>query len=110
MPMPTPFDGYVEIFTRASSTCLVTADRNQYSVPCQHANQQVSVRQYAWRVEAYANDAQVAAHDRLLFEKGKVRYDWQHYLALPGASPARCATGHRSSNCRNRCAACRRPC
>jgi hypothetical protein len=28
MPMPTPFDGYVEIFTRASSTCLVTADRN----------------------------------------------------------------------------------
>jgi len=89
MPMPTPFDGYVEIFTRASSTCLVTADRNHYSVPCQHANQPVSVRQYAWRVEAYANDAQVAAHDRLLFEKGKVRYEWQHYLTLlerkPGA-------------------------
>jgi len=89
MPMPTAFDGYVEIFTRASSTCLVTADRNQYSVPCQHANQPVSVRQYAWRVEAYANGARVAAHDRLLFEKGKVRYEWQHYLTLlerkPGA-------------------------
>ena len=89
MPMPTAFDGYVEIFTRASSTCLVTADRNQYSVPCQHANQPVSVRQYAWRVEVHANGARVAVHERLSFEKGKVCYEWQHYLALlerkPGA-------------------------
>ncbi len=32
MPMPAAFGGYAEIFTRASSTRLVTADRNQYSV------------------------------------------------------------------------------
>lgn len=35
MPMPTPFDGYVEVIARVSSTCLVTVvERNQYSVPC----------------------------------------------------------------------------
>ena len=28
-----PFDGYVEHMLRASSTCLVTLDRNRYSVP-----------------------------------------------------------------------------
>ena len=110
MPMPTPFDGYVEIFTRASSTCLVTADRNQYSVPCQHANQQVSVRQHAWRVEAYANDAQVAVRDRLPFEKGKVRYEWQHYLTLLERKPGALRNGAPSSNCQSRCAACKPPC
>jgi len=29
MSMPTPFDGYVEVLARVSSTCLVTAERNQ---------------------------------------------------------------------------------
>jgi hypothetical protein len=88
MPMPTIFDGYVEFVARVSSTCLITADRNRYSVPCQYANHKVSVRQYAGRIEAYADDLRVAAHDRL-FDRGRVRYEWQHYLPLlerkPGA-------------------------
>ena len=29
MPMPTPFDGYVEIVAGVSSTCLATVERNQ---------------------------------------------------------------------------------
>lgn len=28
MPMPTPFDGYIEVLARVSSTCLVTVQRN----------------------------------------------------------------------------------
>lgn len=88
MPMPSVFDGYVEFVARVSSTCLITADRNRYSVPCRHANQKVSVRQYAGRIEAYADEVRVAAHDRL-FDRGLVRYEWQHYLPLierkPGA-------------------------
>ena len=88
MPMPSVFDGYVEFVARVSSTCLITADRNRYSVPCQYANHKVSVRQYAGRIEAYADDLRVAAHDRL-FDRGRVRYEWQHYLPLlerkPGA-------------------------
>jgi hypothetical protein len=35
MPMPTPFDGYVEKPARVSSTCLVSVARNRYSVPCE---------------------------------------------------------------------------
>jgi len=88
MPMPSVFDGYVEFVARVSSTCLITADRNRYSVPCRYANQKVSVRQYAGRIEAYADDVRVAAHDRL-FDRGLVHYEWQHYLPLierkPGA-------------------------
>ena len=32
MPMPEPFDGYVENEARVSSTCLVAVARNRYSV------------------------------------------------------------------------------
>jgi hypothetical protein len=37
MPMPTPFDGYVELPARVSSTSLVTVARKGYSVPCARA-------------------------------------------------------------------------
>jgi transposase len=50
MPMPTPFDGYVEQAARVSSTCLVTVQRNRYSVPCELAGQMVSTRLYPTRV------------------------------------------------------------
>ena len=46
MPMPTPFDGYVEVLARVSSTCLVTVQRNRYSVPCHLANQKVAIHLY----------------------------------------------------------------
>ncbi|TAL10806.1 MAG: IS21 family transposase [Nitrospirae bacterium] len=88
MPMPTPFDGYVEWVARVSSTCLVAVHRNRYSVPCALANQKASVRLYASRIEAYADDALAARHDRL-FDRDQVQYDWRHYLPLlerkPGA-------------------------
>ena len=42
MPKPAPFDGYVEVVARVSSTCLVTVARNRYSVPCELAGQMVS--------------------------------------------------------------------
>jgi hypothetical protein len=46
MPMPEPFDGYVEKPARVSSTCLVTVARNRYSVPCELVGQMVSSRLY----------------------------------------------------------------
>jgi hypothetical protein len=46
MPMPAPFDGYVEKPARVSSTCLVSVARNRYSVPCELAGQMVSTRLY----------------------------------------------------------------
>lgn len=92
MPMPSVFDGYVEFVARVSSTCLITADRNRYSVPCAYANQKISVRQYAGRIEAYADDVRVAAHDRLL-DRGLVHYEWQHYLPLVERKPGALRNG-----------------
>ena len=88
MPMPTPFDGYVEKSARVSSTCLVSICRNRYSVPCEFAGQRVSTRLYTGQVGIVAGDAVVASHDRLT-ERDQIRYDWQHYIPLlerkPGA-------------------------
>jgi transposase len=88
MPMPAPFDGYVQEFSRVSSTCLVTAARNRYSVPCEWARHTVSTRLYPGRVVIVAEERVVAEHERQP-GKGKTVYDWQHYVPLlqrkPGA-------------------------
>ena len=92
MPMPTPFDGYVEKPARVSSTCLVSVDRNRYSVPCELAGQMVSTRLYPNRVSVVAADAVVADHERLA-DRGHVRYDWQHYIALVDRKPGALRNG-----------------
>jgi transposase len=88
MPMPAPFDGYVEKPALVSSTCLVSVARNRYSVPCELAGQVVSARLYPGKVVVVAADAIVASHARHS-ERGQTRYDWQHYIPLlqrkPGA-------------------------
>jgi len=92
MPMPSPFDGYVEKPARVSSTCLVSVARNRYSVPCELANHQVSTRLYPTRVEVAAADAIVASHERLA-DSGHIRYDWQHYIALVQRKPGALRNG-----------------
>ncbi|MEF7612864.1 IS21 family transposase [Aquincola sp. MAHUQ-54] len=88
MPMPAPFDGYVEKPARVSSTSLVSVARNRYSVPCELVGQMVSTRLYPNCVAVAAGDEIVARHDRLS-NAGETRYDWQHYIPLllrkPGA-------------------------
>lgn len=88
MPMPAPFDGYVETLGRVSSTGLATVARNRYSVPCEWVGQMVSIRLYPERIALVAQDGEIVRHERL-FERGQTRYDWQHYLPLierkPGA-------------------------
>ena len=88
MPMPTPFDGYVESPARVSSTSLVSVARNRYSVPCHLAGHRVSVRLYPDRIVIVADQGAVAEHVRAV-DRDHVVYDWQHYLPLierkPGA-------------------------
>lgn len=88
MPMPAPFDGYIEKPARVSSTCPVSVDRNRYSVPCALAGKRVSTRLYPDRMVVVAEDQLVARHARLRNE-GHTAYDWQHYIPLlkrkPGA-------------------------
>ncbi len=88
MPMPSRFDGYVEIVARVSSTCLVTVKRNRYSVPCELAGHRVGVRLYPERIAICHGTHIVAEHARCL-DREQVLYDWRHYVPLlqrkPGA-------------------------
>jgi len=86
MPMPEPFDGYVENSARVSSTCLVTVLRNRYSVPCELAGHMVSTRLYPTRVVVVDADKIVASHARLN-DRGQTSYDWQHYIPLVQRKP-----------------------
>ena len=79
MPMPAPFDGYIEVLARVSSTCLVTLQRNRYSVPCRLANQMVAAHQYADSIKIVHDNAMAACHIRLL-DCDQVSYNWQHYI------------------------------
>ena len=76
------------MLVRVSSTCLVTLQRNRYSVPCHLANQMVAVHQYADRIEIVCDNAVAASRGRLL-DSDQVSYDWQHYIPViekkPGA-------------------------
>ena len=92
MPMPAPFDGYVEKPARVSSTCLVSIARNRYSVPCEWVGQRVSTRLYPGSVAVVADDQMVARHERLAGE-GQTRYDWQHYIPLVQMKPGALRNG-----------------
>ena len=95
MPMPRPFDGFVEHTKRVSPTCLVHFERNRYSVPAPYANRPVSLRVYADRLVVAAEGQIVCEHQRLIERNhhgaGQTVYDWRHYLAVlqrkPGALP-----------------------
>jgi transposase len=88
MPMPEPFDGYIEKPVRVSSTCLVSVAKNRYSVPCELAGRVVSARLYPGEVRVVADEVIAARHPRLSSES-QTCYDWQHYIPLiqrkPGA-------------------------
>lgn len=96
MPMPKPFDGYVETLCRVSSTCLVVVNNNHYSVPCEWVRQMVSARVYPTLVEIVGPhergvdgiEPSRAVHARLV-NRGRTAYHWQHYIPLiqrkPGA-------------------------
>lgn len=93
MPVPRPFDGFVEHTKRVSPTCLVHFERNRYSVPASYANRPVSLRVYADRLVVVAEGKVLCEHQRLIQRNhqspGQTMYDWRHYLAVlqrkPGA-------------------------
>ena len=77
MPLPRPFDGFVEHTKRVSPTCLVTFERVRYSVPASFANRPVSLRVYPdriviaadgsaeWRVKQRFTEEVIAAYTAL---------------------------------------------
>ncbi len=106
MPMPEPFDGYVEKPARVSSTCLVAVARNRYSVPCELAGQMVSTRLYPSRVVIVADDGVVASHERAQQRSADpLRLAALHPAAATQTWRA-CATARRSPTCPSRCSSC----
>jgi len=93
MPLPRPFDGFVEHTKRVSPTCLVHLERTRYSVPASFANRPVSVRVYPERIAIAAEGQVLCEHPRVIershHQLPRTVYDWRHYLAViqrkPGA-------------------------
>ena len=93
MPLPRPFDGFIEHAKRVSPTCLITFERTRYSVPASYANRPVSLRVYADRLVVAAEGKLICEHPRVIERRhdtlGQTIFDWRHYLAVlqrkPGA-------------------------
>lgn len=97
MALPPAFDGFVEHAKRVSPTCLITFDRNRYSVPASFANRPVSLRVYPDRLVIVAEGQAVCTHPRIIERShhtpGKVVYDWRHYLAVVQRKPGALRNG-----------------
>ncbi len=61
MPMPTPFDGDIEVLARVSSTRPAMVQRNRYSAPCHLANRKVAVHLYPYRIEVFSDHPVIGA-------------------------------------------------
>ena len=93
MPLGRPFDGFVERSKRVSPTCLISFERNRYSVPASFANRPVSLRVYPDRLVVAAEGQVLCEHERLIQRSHhlppRTIYDWRHYLTViqrkPGA-------------------------
>ena len=88
MPLPKPFDGYVEKPVRVTSTALIHFQRNCYSVPAEHAHHVLSLRIYPGELRLFAEGREVTRHPRS-FERDQTFYDFTHYIGVierkPGA-------------------------
>lgn len=93
MSLSPAFDGFVELSKRVSPTCLISFERNRYSVPASFANRPVSLRIYPERLVVAAEGQILCEHVRVIQRSHQLPprtiYDWRHYLAVlqrkPGA-------------------------
>ena len=97
MPLPVAFDGFIEISKRVSPTCLISFERNRYSVPASFANRPVSLRVYPDRLVVAAEGNILCEHVRVIQRShhlpAKTIYDWRHYLAVVQRKPGALRNG-----------------
>ena len=89
-----PFDGFVEKAVRASTTCLIMADHNRYSVDARAAGRMVLVRSYAERIVVLlgCGEEAVADHPRC-FRRDQIIYDPWHYVPVLARKPGALRNG-----------------
>src|SRR3546814_2058081 len=80
-PMLGPFDGFNESEHAVTGTCLISFDRNRYSVLSTMARRTVQVRAYATRIVVRCGEEVVAEHART-FGRNRTIYDPWHYLPV----------------------------
>ena len=82
------FDGYSEKILRVSSTCLISYDRNRYSVPSRFAGKLLTLRAYADKLVLIGEHEVVAEHPRH-FTRDQSYFEPWHYIPIlerkPGA-------------------------
>jgi transposase len=87
-----PFDGFHEAQHAVSGTCLITFDRNRYSVMAKAAKCAAQVRAYADRIVVRCAGEVVAEHARC-FGRGRTIYDPWHYLPVLARKPGALRNG-----------------
>lgn len=97
MPLPVAFDGFIELSKRVSPTCLISFERNRYSVPASFANRPVSLRIYPDRLVVAAEGNILCEHSRIIERNhplpSRTIYDWRHYLAVVQRKPGALRNG-----------------
>ena len=97
MPLPVAFDGFVEVSKRVLPTCLISFERNRYSVPASFANRPVSLRVYPDRLVVAAEGNILCGHARVIQRNhtlpSRTIYDWRHYLAVVQRKPGALRNG-----------------
>ena len=86
--VPGRFDGFHAVTASVSKTCLVSFDKNKYSVSSRAVGRPVEIQAYADRIVLRQDGAIVAEHPRS-FGRGETVYDPWHYVPVltrkPGA-------------------------
>ena len=91
-PMLAPFDGFHESEHAVTGTCLISFDRNRYSVMAKAARRAVQVRAYADRIVVRCGDEVVAEHRRF-FGRDRMILDPWHYLPVLAKKPGALRNG-----------------
>jgi len=91
-PLLLPFDGFFESDHVVSSTCLVSFDRNRYSVMARAGRQVVQLRAYADRIIIRHGGEVVGEHVRR-FGRNQTVYDPWHYLPVLARKPGALRNG-----------------
>ena len=88
VPLQGPFRGFHEVTAAVSKTCLVSFDRNRYSVAATAVGRPVQVQAYATKIVVLQDGRIVGEHARV-FGRDQTIYDPWHYLPVlerkPGA-------------------------
>ncbi len=86
-----------ELSKHVSPTCLISFERNRYSVPASFANRPVSLRIYPDRLVVAAEGSILCEHARVIQRNHKLLlrtiYDWRHYLAVVQRKPGALRNG-----------------